>query len=69
MYTSIMKLLLMWPKQVIWPLYKSYDISSRFIKDLSIIGNYLMINNIFLDKAYDMPTSLSKIYWSNNGKS
>ena len=26
MYTSIMKLPLMWPKQILWPLYKSYDL-------------------------------------------
>ena len=39
-YTSIMKLLLMWPKQDLWPLCKSYDLSTHFIKDLSIIGFY-----------------------------
>ena len=44
----------MWPKQVIWPLYKSYDLSTHFIKDLSIIGDCLIRNNIFLDKAYEL---------------
>ena len=62
MYTSIMKLLLMWPKQIIWPLYKSYDMSTHFIKDLFIIGVYLIRNNIFLDKSYDMSTYMFKIF-------
>ena len=26
------------------------------MKDLSIIGYYLVINNIFLDKSYDLST-------------
>jgi hypothetical protein len=44
----------MLPKEVIYPLYKFYDLSTRFIKYLSIIGDYLIINNIFLDKAYEI---------------
>ena len=48
----------MWPKQVIWRLYKSYDVSTHFIKDLFIIGDYLVRNNIFLDKAYELSTDL-----------
>ena len=46
----------MWPKQDIWPLYKFYDLSTRFIGYLSIIGDYLIRNNIFLDKAYELST-------------
>jgi hypothetical protein len=56
----------MWPKQDIWPLYKSYDLSTHFIKDLTTIGDYLIINNVILDKAYELSTYLFKIYWSNN---
>ena len=56
---------LMWPKQVIWPLYKFYDLSTHFIGNLSIIGDYLIRNNIFLDKAYELSTYLFNIYWSN----
>jgi hypothetical protein len=41
----------MWPKQVIWPLFKFYDLSTHFIGTLSVIGDYLIRNNIFLDKA------------------
>ena len=59
----------MWPKQVIWPLYKSYDLSTHFIKDSSIISDYLIKYNIFLDKAYELSTYLFKIDWSNNNKS
>ena len=39
-------------------LYKSYDLSTHFIMDLSIIGDYLIINHIFLDKTYDLSTYL-----------
>ena len=53
----------MWPEQVIWPLYKSYDLSTRFIKDLAIIGYYLIINNKFLDKAYELSTYGYKNDW------
>ena len=69
MYTSIMKLLLKWPKQVLWPLYKSYDLSTHVIKNLSIVGYDLMINDIFLDKSYDLSTYLLKIYKLTNSKS
>ena len=34
--------------------------------ELSIDGDYLIINNIFLVKAYDLSTYLIKIDWSNN---
>ena len=63
-YTSIMKLPFMWPKQVIWPLYRSYDLSTHFIKDLSMTSYYFITNTIFLDKAYDLSTHLFK----NNNK-
>ena len=53
------KLPLMWPKQVIWPLYKFYDLSTHFISNLSIIGD-LIRNNVFLDKAYELSTYLFK---------
>ena len=59
----------MWPKQVIWPLYKFYDLSTHFIRNLSIIGDYLIRNNIFRDEAYDLSTYLIKIDWLNNSKS
>ena len=52
----------MWPKQVIRPLYKFHDISTHFIGNLSIIDDYLIRNNIFLDKAYELSTYLFKIY-------
>ena len=48
--------------QVLWPIYS-------FHKGLSIFGNYLIRNNIFLDKAYALSTYLFKSYWSNNIKS
>jgi hypothetical protein len=60
---------LMWPKQIIWPLFKIYDLSTHFIGNWSIIGDYLIRNNIFNDKAYELSTYLSKFYWSNNNKS
>ena len=69
MYTWIMKIAIDVAKEVIWPLYKIYDLSTHFIRNLSIIGEYLMRNNIFLDKAYDLPTYLTKIDWLNNSKS
>ena len=47
---------LMWPKQVISSLYKFYDLANHFIGNFSIIGDYLIINNIFLDKAYELST-------------
>ena len=59
----------MWPKQVIWPLDKFYDLSTHFIRNLSIIGDYLIRKNIFLDEAYDLSTHLIKIDWLNNSKS
>ena len=52
------KMPLMWPKQVIWPLYKFYDLSTHFIGILYIIGDYLIRDNIFLDKAYELSTYL-----------
>ena len=52
----------MWPKQVIWPLYKFYDLSTHSIGNLSIIGDCLITNNIFLDKAYELSTYLFEIY-------
>ena len=60
MYTSIMKLPLIWLKQVLWPLYKSYDLSTHFIKNSSISTHHLILNNIFLDKSYDLSTYLIK---------
>ena len=51
----------MWPKQVIWPLYKFYDLSTHSIGNLSIIGDCLITNNIFLDKAYELSTYLFEI--------
>jgi hypothetical protein len=48
--------------QVLWLIYSFHRI-------FSIIGDYLLINNIFLDKAYELSTYLSKIDWSNNSKS
>jgi hypothetical protein len=38
-----------------------YDLSTHFIGNLSIIGDYLIRNNIFLDKAYELFTYLFKI--------
>ena len=35
---------------------KSYDLSTHFIENLSIINQYLILNNIFLDKSYDLST-------------
>ena len=49
--------------------YKFYDLSTHFIGNLSIIGDYLMRNNIFLDEAYDLSTYLIKIDLLNNSKS
>ena len=46
-----------------------YDLSTHFIENLSIVGDYLIRNNIFLDKAYDLSTYLINIDWSNNSKS
>jgi hypothetical protein len=60
---------LMWPEQVIWPLFKFYDLYNHLIGNLSIIGYYLIRNNILLDKAYELSTYLFKINWSNNSKS
>jgi hypothetical protein len=42
------KMPLMWPKQVIWALFKFYDLSTHFIGNLSTIpgstiGEYLII--------------------------
>ena len=51
----------MWPKKGIWPFYKFYDLSTQFIWNISIIGDYLIRNNIFLDKAYDLSTYLIKL--------
>ena len=44
-----------------WPLYKSYILSTHFIKDLSIIGYYSVINNIYVDKSYDLCTYIFRI--------
>ena len=45
-------------KQILWSLYKSYDLSTHFINDLYVIVYYLMINNIFVDKYDDLSTYL-----------
>ena len=66
MYTSIMKLPLIWPIQVLWPLYKSYDLLTHFIKIFPIISHHLILKNISLDKSYDLSTYLIKFFWSNN---
>ena len=60
MYTWIIKIAIDVAKQVIWPLYKSHDIPTHFMMDLSIAGDYLIINNIFLDNAYELSTCLFK---------
>ena len=69
MYTWIIKIAIDVAKQVKWPLYKFYDLSTHFIRNLYIIGDHLIRNNIFLDKAYDLSTYLIKIDWLNNKKS
>jgi hypothetical protein len=69
MYTWIVKNAIDVAQQLIWPLYKFYDLYTDFIRNLSIIGDYLMRNNIFLDEAYELSTYLFRIYWSNNSKS
>ena len=56
MYTWNDKSVIDGVKQVLWPLYKSYDLSTHFIENLSIINQYLILNNIFLDKSYDLST-------------
>ena len=50
------KMPLMWPKQVKWLLYMFYDLSTHFKRNLSVIGGYLIINKVFLDKAYELST-------------
>ena len=67
MYTLIMKLPLIWPKQVLWPLWKSYYLCTRFIHKLFIISHHWIL--IFFDKSYHLSTYLIKIYWLNNSKS
>ena len=67
-YLSIKELLLMSPTQVLWPLYKSNDFSTNFMKYLSIIGYHFIIINIFLDMAYDLSTYLFRSYLSTNKK-
>ena len=52
----------MWPKQVIRPLYKFYDLSTHFIGNSSITGDYSIRNNIFLDKAYELSTYIFEHY-------
>ena len=47
---------LMWPKQVKWLLYMFYDLSTHFKRNLYVIGGYLIINKVFLDKAYELST-------------
>jgi hypothetical protein len=69
MYTWIVKNAVDVAQTSIWPLFKFYDLSTHFIGYLSIIGDYLIKNTIFLDKSYELSTYLSKIYWSNNSKS
>ena len=49
-------------------LFRFYDLSTHFIRNLSIVDDYLIRNNIF-DKAYDLSTYLIKIDWLNNSKS
>ena len=36
--------------------YKFNDLSTHFIQNLSIIGDYLLRNDVFLDKAYELST-------------
>ena len=43
MYTSMMKLLVMWPKQVLWLLHKPYDLSTYLFKIYWLITNNLQI--------------------------
>jgi hypothetical protein len=69
MYTWILKIAIdvaqtshMTSLQVLW-------LITHFIGNLSIIGDYLIRNNIFLDKAYELSTYLFKTYWSNDSKS
>ena len=58
--------LLVWPKQILRPLYKSCDLSPHLIKELSIFSYYLGTNNISLDKSYDLSTYPFNIYIFNN---
>jgi hypothetical protein len=36
--------------------FKFYDLFTHFVGNLSTIGVYLIRNNIFLDKAYELST-------------
>ena len=36
--------------------YKFNDLSTHFIQNLSIIGDYLLRNDVFLDKTYELST-------------
>jgi hypothetical protein len=48
--------------QVLWLIYS-------FHEGLYFIGDHLIVNNIFLDKSYNLSTYVFRIYWSNNNNS
>ena len=48
-----------WPMMYTWTVKNAIDLAEQF----RVLG--LLRNNIFLDKAYELSTYLSKAYWSN----
>ena len=58
MYTWIVKITIDVAQTSHMTSLQFYDISTHFNNDLSIIGDYLIRNNLFLDKSYDLSTYL-----------